>query len=95
MLFCDNCPSQNKNKYVAYFIYWLVHYAEVFDQIELIFFQECHAKCNCDGEFGCQKKKFRDMDSCYSIEDIETMIKNHCDGTNKSLLVRKFDTNEK
>ena len=40
------------------FIFWLVHIAKLFEEIELFFLLPGHAKNKCDGKVGIAKSEY-------------------------------------
>lgn len=58
VIHCDNCAGQNRNRFVLWFCSWLIH-VKMFEEVELDFLVAGHTKNECDGSFGCIKKKLR------------------------------------
>ncbi len=69
-LVCDNCGSQNKNKYLIGFLFWLVNQKKILNKIILNFLLEGHGKNRCDQCFGLAKKNFKNQESVQSYQDI-------------------------
>lgn len=58
MVHCDNCAGQNKNRFMLWFCSWLVA-SNLFNEVQLNFLVAGHTKNECDGAFGCIKRKMK------------------------------------
>lgn len=71
-LHADNCGGQNKNRFVLFFLIWLV-LSGVYDDVELYFMIAGHTKNICDGSFGNVKQNFRGRDVFTPKDMMETI----------------------
>lgn len=68
IIHCDNCAGQNKNRFLLWFCSWLTE-TKMFQDVELDFLVAGHTKNECDGAFGCIKKRLRRT----NVRDPESM----------------------
>jgi len=52
ILYCDNCPGQNKNRDLTAYLTYLVKIEKLFPEIQLYFMIAGHTKFSPDGNFG-------------------------------------------
>jgi hypothetical protein len=69
VLYCDNCPGQNKNQTMLAFLAYMVKIKKYFASVELNFMISGHTKFTPDGNFG-NIKKFIKSHNCYSVLDL-------------------------
>ncbi|XP_056003731.1 uncharacterized protein LOC125678765 [Ostrea edulis] len=71
VLHCDNCPGQNKNRYVIGYLLWRVMIG-LYRAIELHMQIPGHTKCQVDAGFAQIKKKYRrsDCDTLQHVADV-------------------------
>ncbi|XP_056002594.1 uncharacterized protein LOC130049247 isoform X2 [Ostrea edulis] len=71
VLHCDNCPGQNKNRYVIGYLLWRVMIG-LHRAIELHMQIPGHTKCQVDAGFAQIKKKYRrsDCDTLQHVADV-------------------------
>ena len=69
ILYCDNCPGQNKNQTVIAYLCYLVHDLKRHPFISLNFMVSGHTKFAPDRHFGTLKKKIKNQ-GCSSILDL-------------------------
>ncbi|XP_056016262.1 uncharacterized protein LOC125677744 [Ostrea edulis] len=71
VLHCDNCPGQNKNRYVIGYLLWRVLIG-LHRAIELHMQIPGHTKCQVDAGFAQIKKKYRrsDCDTLQHVADV-------------------------
>ncbi|KAF2883760.1 hypothetical protein ILUMI_22424 [Ignelater luminosus] len=62
VLISDDCPGQNKNHVMVYFLYFLVHVLKLFDSILYIFPVRGHSCLSNDQDFSLIEKKKRRME---------------------------------
>lgn len=81
ILHSDNCAGQNKNKFMMWFIIWMV-IMDFTDQVELNFLIVGHTKNVCDGAFGHVKRALSKKDIHFPFEMMDLIEKssknNHC-----------------
>lgn len=58
VIHCDNCAVQFKNRFFIWFCCWLQKWG-LFKEAQLNFLIPGHTKNQCDGAFGCAKKKMK------------------------------------
>lgn len=75
VLYCDNCPGQNKNNLVLQFLHWIVYEKKLIKYIELNFFIVGHSKHSNDRFFGYISKQRKTRDSVESYHDVIDVIK--------------------
>ena len=80
----DNCTGQNKNKYVIWYLIWLVTTGRI-KHIELKFMIKGHTHCVVDGGIGQTKKKLRRSD-VFCLEHWKNVIEQSAT-TNKAKVV--------
>ncbi|XP_052797705.1 uncharacterized protein LOC128229867 [Mya arenaria] len=68
----DNCPGQNKNKYLVGYFMWRVM-TEQHSTIEYLMQIPGHAKCLVDSGFGNVKRLYRRTD-CESLDQLEDVV---------------------
>ena len=69
----DNCPSQNKNQYVAGFCQLLTE-LDYYEEVELRFMTAGHAKCCCDSTFGNFKRLLKASVSCETPDRFRSLL---------------------
>lgn len=79
-LHADNCSGQNKNRYVLFFIFFLVWCGE-YESVELCFMVAGHTKNECDSAFGHIKRKFRESDVLTPTDMIRVISQSSCSTT--------------
>ena len=80
----DNCTGQNKNKYVMWYLIWLVTTGRI-KHIELKFMIKGHTHCVVDGGIGQTKKELRRSD-VFCLDHWKDVI-NHSASTNRAKIV--------
>lgn len=61
IMYCDNCPGQNKNRFVLWYLVWCASRRYETD-ITLNFLIEGHKKSSCEVDFGLVKRWFSQID---------------------------------
>lgn len=69
ILYADNCPAHNKNKYLIGYLTYMVKIEKYLSSAELYFLTLGHTKFGPDSNFGTIKSKFR-KSVCNSIKDL-------------------------
>ena len=72
LLFCDNCPGQNKNNTVIRMCMALVETR--FKKVEQIYPIRGHSFLPCDRDFGTVKKLLRRFDRIFSVHEFTRLI---------------------
>uniref|UniRef100_A0A8D8ZBU7 DUF7869 domain-containing protein n=1 Tax=Cacopsylla melanoneura TaxID=428564 RepID=A0A8D8ZBU7_9HEMI len=75
IIFCDNCFSQNKNKFLFAYLDTLTS-QEIFSHIEVIYPVPGHSMMPIDSDFGAIEKKRIKEEKVYSPDSYVTLIKN-------------------
>ena len=60
VIFCDNCFSQNKNKYLIAFLHYLSN--TIFHEVNVFYPIPGHSRMPCDRDFGRIEKKKNKQD---------------------------------
>lgn len=68
----DNCPGQNKNRYIIGYLLWRVMTGR-HEEIELMMQIPGHTRCLIDGGFALVKKLYRRSD-CDRIDQLEAVV---------------------
>ncbi len=64
----DNCGGTNKNNYLFWFFYHLVHELKYIREIEIIYMVVGHTKFSCDRILGHVKKKYNEAEKIIGID---------------------------
>lgn len=80
-LTADNCSGQNMNRYVLWYLFWLVSTGRK-SRVKMCFPIIGHTKKSGDGAFGCAKRCLRELDDNFTEETMrfieESSAKNNC-----------------
>ena len=89
-LHCDNCPGQNKNRYVLWYCAWRVSVG-LHKTISLNFLIAGHTKFAPDGCFGLLKQAFR-RHAVSSLDEFQSVVNGSAHSNSAQLVGREVGT---